>query len=188
MRLKFASNVPDTCLERASIVPQTCVNRTSTVLQRRPKRAKKFLTSTGSSKLLQTCFELSANVSRRKRASDVTCFKYAVNVPQTSLKRGVCRTCVKRALYFSDANEDVRIVTSSLSGRRISGRFFLICEQFQATQTMTLLSTFSNRYAPSTLCEDFAKRSLRPFLLRVFSFKRDSERPRAARSPSNRVE
>ena len=39
MRLKLASNLPHTCLERASIVPQTCVNRTSTVLQRQPKRA-----------------------------------------------------------------------------------------------------------------------------------------------------
>ena len=69
--------------------------------------------------------------------------------------------------YFSDANEDARIVTSSLSGWRNSGGFFSICEQYQATQTTTLLPTFLNRYTPSTLCEDFAVRNLGPFLLRV---------------------
>ena len=66
MRLTFASNVPDTCLERASIVPQTCVNRTSTVLQRRPTRAIKFL---------YRCFEVTANVLRTclKRFTSQTC-------------------------------------------------------------------------------------------------------------------
>ena len=85
-----------------------------------------------------------------------------------SLKRDVYQTCVKRALYFSDANEDVRIVTDSLSGRRNSGGFFSICEHYQATQTTTLLPKFLKRYTASTLCEDFAVCNLGPFLLRVF--------------------
>ena len=75
MRLKFASNVPDTCLERASIVPQTCVNRTSTVLQRRPKRAIKFL---------HRCFEVTANVLR-------TCLKRFTS--QTCHRRDVLQIC-----------------------------------------------------------------------------------------------
>ena len=75
MRLKLASNVPPTCLERASIVPQTCVNRTSTVLQRRPKRAIKFL---------HRCFEVTANVLR-------TCLKRFTS--QTCLSRDVFQIC-----------------------------------------------------------------------------------------------
>ena len=45
-------------------------------------------------------------------------------------------------LYFSDANEDARIVTSSLSGRRNSGGFFSICEQYQATDDDSTSNVF----------------------------------------------